>query len=191
MRLTFLGGADTVTGSKFLVQGSGRSVLVDCGMFQGPRAIKALNWDDPFTALPDEVLLAHAHIDHTGYLPRLVGTHGFDGPVRTTAATADLLSVMLPDSARLQEEQAAYANKKKYSRHDPALPLYTEADAMATLELMRPVRYHEWVETAVGRARFSVPPVPVARPAAWASQEPKTEQSHYDSPRKKHAILHI
>ena len=157
MKLTFLGGTDTVTGSKFLVESVDGSVLVDCGMFQGGRDIKALNWDDPFVrhGLPDEVLLTHAHIDHTAYLPRLVGTHGYDAPVRATAATCDLLSVMLPDSARLQEEQAAYANKKHYSRHDPALPLYTEVDALASLELLRPVRYHEWIDTAVGRARFS------------------------------------
>jgi metallo-beta-lactamase family protein len=155
--ITFLGGADTVTGSKFLVESAGGSALVDCGMFQGPREIKALNWEDPFLTgdrLPDEVLITHAHIDHTGFLPRLVGTHGFAGPIRATAATADLLTVMLPDSARLQEEQAAYANKAGYSRHAPALPLYTEADAERTLRLLEPVRYHEWVDVPVGRARW-------------------------------------
>jgi metallo-beta-lactamase family protein len=155
--LTFLGGTDTVTGSRFLVRDGAASTLIDCGLFQGPRRIRELNWDDPFgdTGLPDAVLLTHAHIDHTGYLPRLVGTHGYEGSVRTTAATADLLSVMLPDSGRIQEEDAAYANKKGYSRHRPALPLYTEADALAALELMRPVGYHEWVDVPVGRARFS------------------------------------
>lgn len=155
--ITFLGGTDTVTGSRFLVEADSGSVLVDCGMFQGPRKIRRLNWSDPFfdQALPDEILVTHAHIDHTGYLPRIVGTHGFDGPIRATAATIDLLSVMLPDSARIQEEDAAYANKKGYSRHDPALPLYTEADALATLELMRPVSYHEWLDVPCGRARFS------------------------------------
>ena len=155
--ITFLGGTDTVTGSKFLVEAGGGSVLVDCGMFQGRRDIRQLNWSDPFfdERLPDAVLITHAHIDHTGYLPRLVGTHGFDGPVYATAATADLLAVMLPDSARLQEEQAAYANKKKYSRHDPALPLYTTGDADAALRLLRPVPYHEWIDVPAGRARFS------------------------------------
>jgi metallo-beta-lactamase family protein len=154
--VTFLGGTDTVTGSKFLVESDRGSVLVDCGMFQGPREVKALNWQDPFRSrsLPDEVVITHAHIDHTGFLPRLVGTHGFDGPIRCTAATADLLSVMLPDSARLQKENAAYANKTGYSRHRPALPLYTEADAERTLALLRPVPYHEWIEVPVGRARF-------------------------------------
>ena len=155
--ITFLGGADTVTGSRFMIRSNGRSTLIDCGLFQGPRPIRQLNWEDPFfdTGLPETVLLTHAHIDHTGYLPRLVGTHGFAGAVRATRATTDLLSVMLPDSGRIQEEDAEYANKKGYSRHRPALPLYTEADAMAALELMRPVPYHDWVDVPVGRARFS------------------------------------
>ena len=102
-------------------------------MFQGPREVRDLNWDDPFfteAPLPDEVLITHAHIDHTGWLPRLVGTHGFEGPIRCTSATADLLGIMLPDSARIQQEDANYANKKGYSRHKPALPLYTEEDAV-------------------------------------------------------------
>jgi len=133
-------------------------VLVDCGMFQGRREVRDLNFDDPFfteAPLPAEVLITHAHIDHTGWLPRLVGTHGFEGPIRCTSATADLLAIMLPDSARLQQENAAYANKKGYSRHQPALPLYTEKDAYRTLELLRPVEYHQWIDTAGGRARFS------------------------------------
>ncbi len=155
--ITFLGGADTVTGSRFLVRSNGHSTLIDCGLFQGPRSIRQLNWQDPFydIDLPESVLLTHAHIDHTGYLPRLVGTHGFQGEVRATRATTDLLSVMLPDSGRIQEEDAFYANKKGYSRHDPALPLYTEAHALEALKLMRPVEYHEWVDVPVGRARFS------------------------------------
>lgn len=155
--ITFLGGADTVTGSRFLVRSNGRSTLVDCGLFQGPRPIRRLNWKDPFhdMDLPESVLLTHAHIDHTGYLPRLVGTHGFQGEVRATRATTDLLSVMLPDSGRIQEEDAEYANKKGYSRHKPARPLYTEADALEAMQLMTPVRYHAWVDVPVGRARFS------------------------------------
>ncbi len=155
--ITFLGGADTVTGSRFLVRSNGSSTLVDCGLFQGPRRVRKLNWKDPFyeAGLPGCVLLTHAHIDHTGYLPRLVGTHGYQGPVRATRATTDLLSVMLPDSGRIQEEDAEYANKKGYSRHKPALPLYTEADALEALKLMRPVEYHDWVDVPVGRARFS------------------------------------
>lgn len=156
-KLTFLGGTDTVTGSKFILENADGSVMVDCGMFQGPRRIKDLNWHDPFLEhrVPDQVLITHAHIDHTGFLPRLVATHGFSGRIRATLATTDLLSVMLPDSARIQQETAAYANKKGYSRHEPALPLYTEADALATLELLSPVPYHRWFDVPVGRARLS------------------------------------
>jgi metallo-beta-lactamase family protein len=155
--ITFLGGTDTVTGSRFLVRSNSGNTLVDCGMFQGGRALRELNWDDPFdeVGLPESVMLTHAHIDHTGYLPRLVGTHGYGGPVLATPATADLLSVMLPDSGRIHEEDAEYANKKGYSRHHPALPLYTEADARAALPLLQGVDYHEWIDVPVGRARFS------------------------------------
>ena len=86
--ITFLGGADTVTGSRFLVRSDGRSTLVDCGLFQGPRSIRKLNWKDPFydAGLPESVLITHAHIDHTGFLPRLVGHSGFGGPIRATGA---------------------------------------------------------------------------------------------------------
>ncbi|MGA9595748.1 MAG: MBL fold metallo-hydrolase [Acidimicrobiia bacterium] len=155
--ITFLGGADTVTGSRFLVRSNGNSTLIDCGMFQGGRGLRQLNWDDPFddVGLPESVLITHAHIDHTGYLPRLVGTHRYDGPILATTATTDLLSVMLPDSGRINEEDAEYANKKGYSRHHPALPLYTEADALASLPLMQGVGYHDWLDVPVGRARFS------------------------------------
>ena len=141
--ITFLGGADTVTGSRFLVRSNGSSTLIDCGLFQGPRSIRQLNWKDPFhdVELPESVLLTHAHIDHTGYLPRLVGTHGYSGEVRATRATTDLLSVMLPDSGRIQEEDAFYANKKGYSKHKPALPLYTEKDARRAWEMLRPVKF--------------------------------------------------
>ncbi len=156
-RVHFLGGAATVTGSRFLLEAGGGAVLVDCGMFQGTRSIRQRNWDDPLFSrrLPDQVLITHAHIDHTGYLPRLVGHYGYDGPILATPATVDLLGIMLPDSAKIQEEQAAYANKKGYSRHRPALPLYTSQDAEATLRLLRPVPYHEPVATPAGTARFS------------------------------------
>ncbi|HSQ36586.1 MAG TPA: MBL fold metallo-hydrolase [Acidimicrobiia bacterium] len=155
--ITFLGGTDTVTGSKFLLGAGGGSLLVECGLFQGPREVRQLNWEDPAFAgiLPDEVLLTHAHIDHSGYLPRLVSHHGYAGPVRATAATVDLLGVMLPDSARLQEEAAEYANKKGYSRHRPAFPLYTERDAERALRLLRPAPYHEWFPVPGGRARLT------------------------------------
>jgi metallo-beta-lactamase family protein len=155
--LTFLGGTDTVTGSKFLLAAGGRSLLVDCGMFQGPREISQLNWQDPpfAAALPEEVLLTHAHIDHSGYLPRLAGRYAYEGPVRATAATVDLLGVMLPDAARLQEETAEYANQKGYSRHHPALPLYTPEDAERALRLLQPAPYHEWLPVPVGQARLA------------------------------------
>jgi metallo-beta-lactamase family protein len=156
--ITFLGGTDTVTGSKFLLTSDGASLLIDCGLFQGPDEMRRLNWDDPafHGSLPQEVLLTHAHIDHSGYLPRLVGHYGFAGPVRATSATVDLLGVMLPDSARLQQETAEYANRKGYSRHHPALPLYTEEDARRALDLLASAPYHEWLDVPVGRARLAM-----------------------------------
>lgn len=141
--LRFLGAAQTVTGSRFLLRTGEMRTLVDCGLFQGGRSLKERNWR-PFPIAPskiDSVVLTHAHIDHSGYLPRLV-RDGFEGPIYCTYATADLLGLLLPDSGHLQEEDAAYANKKKYSRHDPALPLYTEAEARAVLEQLQPVPYH-------------------------------------------------
>jgi len=157
LKVRMLGGTSTVTGSKFLVTTNDHSVLIDCGLLQGPRRLRVQNWDDPFrlTGLPDEVMLTHAHIDHTGFLPRLAGTLGFSGSVHATAATASLLRIMLPDAAGLQEEEAAYANRKGYSRHEPALPLYTRDDADRANRLVRPHSYHEWLDVPVGRARFS------------------------------------
>src|SRR3990172_6848571 len=130
IQLTFLGAAGTVTGSRFLLSIGRRSTLIDCGLFQGGRERGALNWL-PFAPPLDEldgILLTHAHIDHVGYLPRLVAS-GFRRPVYATEATCALLKLVLPDSARLQEQDAAYANKSGFSRHRPALPLYTSADA--------------------------------------------------------------
>ncbi len=136
--LNFWGGTGTVTGSKYLVEGEGGRVLVDCGLFQGLRELREKNWEDPpFDPRElDAVIITHAHIDHTGYLPRLVAL-GFDRPVYCTAGTADLLKLLLPDSARLQEEEADYRNRKGLTRHSPALPLYTEQDARAALKLIR------------------------------------------------------
>src|SRR5829696_8592077 len=138
--LSFWGGVGTVTGSKYLVESGGSRVLVDCGLFQGLRELRERNWQDPpFDPLSiDAVIITHAHIDHTGWLPRLVNL-GFQGPVFTSKATADLLKILLPDSARLQEEEADYRNRHDLTRHAPALPLYDEADAKRTLELIRPV----------------------------------------------------
>lgn len=143
--LQFLGAAGTVTGSKYLLRARGRSYLVDCGIFQGDDALEQEDWR-PFPVAPrgiDAVILTHAHIDHSGYLPRLVAS-GYEGPVYATAATIDLLGLLLPDSGRLQEEQAAYANKKGYARHLPARPLYTERDAEAALRQLRPLPYDDW-----------------------------------------------
>ncbi len=142
--LQFLGAAQTVTGSRFLLHIDGKRLLIDCGLFQGGRALRERNWE-PFPISPDRldgVILTHAHIDHSGYLPRLI-KEGFGGPVYCTSATADLLSLLLPDSGYLQERDAAFANKKKYSRHDPALPLYTEAEAREVLKVLKTVPYHQ------------------------------------------------
>jgi metallo-beta-lactamase family protein len=138
--LSFWGAAGTVTGSKYLVDSGERRVLIDCGLFQGPKELRERNWQKaPFPAESvDAVLLTHAHIDHTGYLPRFVN-QGFRGPVYCSRGTADLLKILLPDSARLQEEEADYRNRHKITRHLPALPLYTEKDAQAALKLLQSV----------------------------------------------------
>ena len=138
--ITFWGAAGTVTGSKYLIDNDQRRVLIDCGLFQGPRILRDRNWAEaPFPAASvDAVLLTHAHIDHTGYLPRFV-KQGFRGPVYCSRGTADLLRILLPDSARLQEEEAGYRNRHQVTRHKPALPLYTEEDAEAALQLLQVV----------------------------------------------------
>ena len=138
--ITFYGGVGTVTGSKYLLESNGGKVLVDCGLFQGLKELREKNWQDPpFDPKDiDAVIITHAHIDHTGFLPRLVKL-GFSGKVFTSRATGDLLKILLPDSARLQEEDADYRNRKGLTSHTPALPLYDEDDAKATLELLNPV----------------------------------------------------
>jgi len=138
--LSFWGGVGTVTGSKYLIETDRARVLVDCGMFQGLKELRERNWrEPPFDARSvNAVLITHAHIDHTGYLPRLV-SHGFHGPIFCSRGTADLLKILLPDAARLQEEEASYRNRHKLTKHSPAKPLYTEADAKRTLELIQPV----------------------------------------------------
>lgn len=140
--LQFLGGAGTTTGSKYLLTYNGRRTLIDCGLFQGPKDLRRLNWA-PFPVDPksiQDVLLTHAHIDHSGYLPCLV-RDGFSGTVHATTATTELAHILLPDSAHIQEEDARFARKKGYSRHDPALPLYTVADAQAAL---KPFQSHSY-----------------------------------------------
>ncbi len=157
MRLQFLGAAGTVTGSKYLLDSGRARVLVDCGLFQGLKALRLRN-REPFPVDPagiDAVVLTHAHIDHSGYLPLLV-KQGFRGVVHCTPATHDLCKLLLPDSGRLQEEDAAYANRRGFSKHDPALPLYTEEDALKSLQLFRTVGYDTDIELGDGlRARFA------------------------------------
>lgn len=138
--ITFFGGVGTVTGSKYLLENNGKKVLVDCGLFQGLKELRERNWQDPpfDPSEIDAVIITHAHIDHTGWLPRLVKL-GFSGEVTTSRATGDLMKILLPDSARLQEEEADYRNRHALTTHTPALPLYDEDDARAALERLRPV----------------------------------------------------
>ncbi len=134
-KITFLGAAGTVTGSKYLVEAGGKKLLVDCGLFQGSNELEQRNWNNPPVdpATIDWVVLTHAHIDHTGYIPRIAHL-GYRGPFYSNAATNELCQLLLPDSAHLQEEDAQYIAKKGYSKHKPPLPLYTVADAQAALK---------------------------------------------------------
>jgi metallo-beta-lactamase family protein len=155
VRLTFCGAAGTVTGSRYLLEAAGRRVLIDCGLFQGPKEIRQRNWQDPGfdpTSI-DAIVLTHAHVDHTAYLPRLVAM-GYDGPIYATPTTIDLVGLVLPDSAHLQEEDAEYANRKGYSKHHPALPLYTVDDAEKTLGMLRRLPYHAMSEILPGIAVY-------------------------------------
>jgi len=143
MKLTFLGGTGTVTGTKYLLENNGFKILIDCGLFQGMKDLRLRNWDkfplDP--ASINAVVITHAHIDHTGYLPVLM-KKGFKGPIYSTEATFDLCQVLLRDAGKLQEEDAEYANKKGYSKHDPAEPLFTIEDAEKVLTLFKPQKFH-------------------------------------------------
>lgn len=138
--VSFLGGAGTVTGSRFLVEAGGARILVDCGLYQGLKQLRLRNWAPlPFDpASLDAVVLTHAHIDHSGFLPVLV-REGYRGPIHATAATADLCGILLPDSGHIQEEDALFANRHGFSKHKPALPLYDEEAARAVLPLLQPV----------------------------------------------------
>src|SRR2546427_6067900 len=149
--IQFLGAAGTVTGSKHLINTSsdlngkdGFQVLVDCGLFQGPKEWRERNWQD--TPVPardiDAVILTHAHLDHCGWIPRLV-KEGFRGQIYATPATIDLCGIILPDSGHLQEEDAAFHNQHKTSRHDPALPLYTEEEAQTCLQYFEPIGFSQ------------------------------------------------
>ena len=142
MTIQFLGATGTVTGSKYLIEHDSRRILVDCGLFQGYKQLRLKNWA-PFPCDPatvDCVILTHAHIDHSGYLP-LLARNGFFGAVYCTEATRDLCEILLPDSGHLQEEEANYANRRGFSKHQPALPLYTREDAERCLSLFRPLEF--------------------------------------------------
>jgi metallo-beta-lactamase family protein len=144
MQLKFLGATGTVTGSKYLLTSDKYRVLIDCGLFQGLKQLRLKNWAQ-LPVKPSEVhavVLTHAHIDHTGYLPLFV-KNGFSGKVYCTEATRDLCKILLPDSAHLQEEEAEYANRRGFSKHHPALPLYTKEDAFKALELLTPVAFDQ------------------------------------------------
>ena len=154
--LTFLGAAGEVSGSRHLVDAAGGRVLIDCGLFQGEKNLRDKNWDR-FPVRPDSInaiVLTHGHIDHSGYLPRLV-REGFTGPIYTSPATADLLGLLLYDSAKCQAEDALYANRKGFSKHSPALPLYEEQDVDRVLRLVRPHARESWFSPAGGiRCQF-------------------------------------
>jgi len=155
-RLRFLGAASVVSGSRHLVETSAARVLVDCGLFQGEKELRERNWEK-FAVPPASiaaVVLTHGHIDHSGFLPRLV-REGFRGPILTSPPTADLLGLLLYDSAKCQAEDALYANRKGYAKHKPALPLYEEQDVDRVLRLVKKVPREEWFEPAAGiRCRF-------------------------------------
>jgi metallo-beta-lactamase family protein len=156
--IQFLGAAGVVTGSKHLINTNddvsgrtGMQVLIDCGLFQGQKEWREKNWQDPPLSVReiDAVILTHAHLDHTGWVPRLV-KQGYRGPIYATPATVDLCGVLLPDSGHLQEEDAHFHNKKKSSKHDPALPLYTMAEAEEAMQYFKPVNFGETMQLTEG-----------------------------------------
>lgn len=174
MKLRFLGAAGTVTGSKYLVEAKGSRVLVDCGLFQGWKQLRLRNWE----AFPvdvrsiDAVCLTHAHLDHSGFLPCL-WRQGYRGPVYSSRGTMDLCRLLLPDAGRLQEEDAEYANRKRYSKHSPALPLFTEEEAHRSLELFRTVEFDR--EVPIGPA-FSARWLPAGHIVGAASVYLRAEE---------------
>ena len=149
--IQFLGATHTVTGSKFLISHRGKKLLIDCGLFQGPKELRLRNWEGlPLAELDvDAIVLTHAHLDHSGYLPLMV-KRGFSGPIFCTPATSELAAIVLPDSAHLAEEEAHYANKEGFSKHSPALPLFNQADAQGAIKLLRQLGFNERREVLPG-----------------------------------------
>ena len=169
MFLSFYGAAQTVTGSKYLLSIGNKNILLDCGLFQGLKNLRQRNWEDPpfDVAKIDAVVLTHAHIDHSGYLPVLM-KRGYQGPVYCTEATRDLCSILLPDSGHLQEEEALFLTKHKYARHDPALPLYTREEAEQSVKLLDPVAFDTDIDLGDG-IRFRYTPAGHILGAAWVT----------------------
>lgn len=156
LKLQFLGATGTVTGSKYLVAAGDDRILVDCGLFQGFKQLRLRNWA-PLPLKPatlSAVVLSHAHLDHSGYLPLLV-KNGFAGKIYCSEATYDLCRILLPDAGRLQEEEAEYANRRGFSKHKPALPLYTEEDAKRSLAYFAPVEFDREIELGGVRVRLA------------------------------------
>ncbi|MGE0874860.1 MAG: MBL fold metallo-hydrolase RNA specificity domain-containing protein [Burkholderiales bacterium] len=175
MELEFLGAAGTVTGSKYLLRSAGRRVLVDCGLFQGLKALRLRNWAPPPVrpSVVDAIVLTHAHIDHSGYVPRFVA-QGYAGPVLATPGTRDLCGILLPDAGHLQEEEARYANKRGFSKHKQALPLYTEADARRSLKQFSTVPFRRRHDVA---GSFELTLRPAGHILGAASAELRTAQA--------------
>ena len=149
VRLSFHGAAETVTGSKYLLEANGARALMDCGLFQGLKRLRELNWQhQPFDAAGIQgVVLTHAHIDHTGQLPLLV-KQGFRGPIYCTGATAELTEILLLDSSETQVRDAEYANRKGFSKHKPALPLYNRHDAAKVIPRLQAIDRKKWYQLA-------------------------------------------
>ncbi|MBI3898868.1 MAG: MBL fold metallo-hydrolase [Gammaproteobacteria bacterium] len=158
MDIMFLGATGTVTGSKYLVTAGAKKILVDCGLFQGYKQLRLRNWAPfPFPAAEiDAVVLTHAHLDHSGYLPLLIKS-GFTGKVYCSDATRDLCAILLPDSGHLQEEEAEYANRRGISKHKPALPLYTQVDGEQALSRFTPIAFNQDV-TIAGDVKIRLAP---------------------------------